>query len=380
MSKEKSKVESNPFAQFNALQGKIIPPDETLEEEIVTGEENVIKDTDEDTEAARLAEGTKLIEENIKKAEALKKGNKTEVVETIAENENEEQVEEEIAPLKGYANELYNKGVIDFDAADPDFVESEEGLEKLISKTVENRINKWADSLPQEYHDFLDYVKQGGNPKDFLDIYYGNTSWEDFKVEDSTEAQKTAIRESFILAGENPEDVEEMISDWEAKEDGTLEKRAKSALSKLQKHEATEKANLLKQQAEQAEKQKKANIDFMDNFKKDLYSKEDVMGFKLTPKIKDKLWEYMTVTDKKTGKTAYQSAVEQNKDSSILFALQAMQGFNLTTLEKQVNNKVTGNLAKLLKNVPEQKERISGGRTQEHVDTNPFDIFRAAKS
>jgi hypothetical protein len=394
MSKGKEKKEKNPFAVFNLVNGGIIPPDDNLpdDSDVRTGKDDAeIVDNEqfpELTEEERLAKGTKAIEENIKKAEEIRRKKEEaaakalEQVEpgTSEEDEDEDQDEGNVEtnPLKVFAKNLYEKNVLDFNVDDKEFEATEDGLEKLVSKTVDNRINKWVDSLPDEYSKFLQFVQDGGKPKDFLDIYYGNHSWQDFEV-DSLEAQKIAVKESLILAGETPEDADDIISDWETAD--KLEDRAKKALIKLQKHETQSKAEILNKQKEAAEKQRNAEKAYWDTFKKDLYGKSELMGFKLTDKIKDQLWEFMTIPDKKSGKTQYQTAVENNKDSSLLFALQAMQGFDITKLEKQVKTKVASGLADMLRNSDSgSKGRISGGRNAEPKNEDPFALFAKAKA
>lgn len=392
---KKETIKLNPFAQFNLLKGEFIPPDEQGGEEIEikTGIENTIPEVT-DEEAKRLEEGTKLIEENIKKAEAKKQGggeavnkpdNKSK--EQLEENSSEEQenateesLDEKLNPFKGLANEWYDKGIIDFNADDPDFKESEEGIDTLITKTRDNRINKWVDSLDPEYKEFLLFVQQGGKPKDFLNVYYGNNSWEQFKA-DNEDSQRLVIRESLVsIEGYSEDEAEEILAEWEVS--GKLESRSKTHLNKLQKYEAAQKEQLLKQQAKIAEDQKNAEKEYFENLKKDVFSKEEIMGFKLTPKLKERLWDFLTVPDKKTGKTQYTQALENNKDSQLLFALQAMQGFDINKLEKQVQTKVSNNMGKLLKNYSEKdtRTRMSNSIAPEHKDDNPFAGFKNAKA
>lgn len=381
MGKSKEKEEKDPFASFAIIKGEFVPPEEDdslQDDEIETGDKTVIPEVitnlDPTQEKAKLEAGTKIIEENIKKAEALKKSKEKEL---IPENE-EEDDETKISPIKSLVDDWYNKGILDFNSEDPDFTDSEDTIDKLVEKTRDNRVNKWAESLPQEFNDFLDYVQGGGKPKDFLNIYYGNYSWEGFNLE-TIEAQRLAVKESLILGGESPEDAEDVVKMFE--HNSILDAKAKTALSKLQKNEAFEKENLLKKQKDFVEKQEKARKEQFESFKKDLFSKEDLMGFKLTPKLKDQLWDFMTIIDKKTGKTGYQVATETNKDSSLLFALQAMKGFNIGSLEKQVQTKVSNNIGQILKNYStDSKSKISKGVTPPNIDTNPFDLFKTQKA
>lgn len=396
MAKSKStenQADNNPFGGFKILQGQF-PEPPAADDEIITGDESILKDEplSDDEKQRIIAADEKLKKVTEKTAKALK------VKETQVENqqdasdsdeESEDEVEdttetdelesddEQGGLIKEFAKNLYDKGVIDFNDQDEEFEESEEGIEKLVNKTIENRINNWVSNLPEDYSKFLEFVQNGGKPKDFLNVYYGNHSWETFNL-DNENNQQIAVEESLKLSGENDDDIRDMIEEW--RDNGTLEKRAKSALNKLQKNEAYQKAELVEIQKEQALKQRKAQQEYWNNFKNDLYKKEEIKGFKLTPKLKDKLWEHMTAVDKNSGKTAYQKAVEQDQEASLLFALQSMLGFDISKLEKQVESKVSNKFGKMLKNYSKSsKDKISGGLSEERNDSNPFSAFKTIK-
>ena len=377
----------NPFGAFKILKGEFAPPSD--EDDIQDGEEGILKEEPND-----LTETSETEEDRLKKADkALEKiAEKTAKGETIESSQfkesnfdnysddsddldNEAGENEETSAFKEFTKNLYQKGVLDFDDSDEDFEESEEGIEKLVNKTVGNRITKWVNDLPADYSKFLEFVQSGGKPKDFLNVYYGNHSWESFDIEDENK-QALAVEESLRLSGEDEDEIRDMVDEW--RDNGTLEKRAKSALVKLQKNEAIQKQEIVEIQKQQAVKQKEAQKQYWDGFKNDLFSRENIKGFKLTPKLKEKLWDHMTAIDRSTGKTAYQNSIDNNNEASLLFALQSMLDFDISKLEKQVETKVSNKFGKMLKNYSKtSKEKISGGSTYGNEDgSNPFAAFR----
>lgn len=380
----------NPFGAFKILKGEFAPPSD--EDDIQDGEEGILKEEPNDltetseTEEDRLKKADKALE---KIAERTAKKAKGETIESSQFKEsnfdndsddsddldNEAGENEETSAFKEFTKNLYQKGVLDFDDTDEDFEESEEGIEKLVNKTVGNRITKWVNDLPADYSKFLEFVQSGGKPKDFLNVYYGNHSWESFDIEDENK-QALAVEESLRLTGEDEDEIKDMVDEW--RDNGTLEKRAKSALVKLQKNEAIQKQEIVEIQKQQAVKQKEAQRQYWDGFKNDLFSREDVKGFKLTPKLKEKLWDHMTAIDRSTGKTAYQNSIDNNNEASLLFALQSMLDFDISKLEKQVETKVSNKFGKMLKNYSKtSKEKISGGSTYGNEDgNNPFAAFK----
>lgn len=380
----------NPFGAFKILKGEFAPPSD--EDDIQDGEEGILKEEPNDltetseTEEDRLKKADKALEKiaerTAKKAKGetiqssqFKESNFEDDSDDSDDSDNEAGENEETSAFKEFTKNLYQKGVLDFDDSDEDFEESEEGIEKLVNKTVGNRITKWVNDLPADYSKFLEFVQSGGKPKDFLNVYYGNHSWESFDIEDENK-QALAVEESLRLSGEDEDEIRDMVDEW--RDNGTLEKRAKSALVKLQKNEAIQKQEIVEIQKQQAVKQKEAQKQYWDGFKNDLFSRENIKGFKLTPKLKEKLWDHMTAIDRSTGKTAYQNSIDNNNEASLLFALQSMLDFDISKLEKQVETKVSNKFGKMLKNYSKtSKEKISGGSTYGNEDgSNPFAAFR----
>lgn len=374
MAKSKSKDESlnDAFGGFKVIQGGIVPPADT-DDDIKTGSEEELEDELSEDEKQRLIEADKKLEEIAKKTAKKVKG-EDEDLDSDENNDSEDEDQDSTkTALKEFVKVLHNKNAIDFDDTDEDFEESEDGIANLVNKTVESRINKWVEALPDEYNKFLEYVQNGGDPKNFLKVYYSNHSWNDFNL-DTEEKQKLAAEEALRLSGESEEDIRDMIQEWT--DNGTLEKRSKSGLSKLQKFEEIQKTQIIEQQKAEAENAKKAQQKYWDDFKKEIFEKEEIKGFKLTPKLKEKLWEHYTVIDKKTGKTGYQKAIE-DKEAALLFGLQSMTGFDIKQLEKQVESKVSNKFGNLLKNYQKStKDKISGGRSEENYENNPFAGFK----
>lgn len=376
MSKET--IEKNPFDAFDILKGNFVheteEDDNEQEVDLKVDNDKKIKDNkvskkqqEDSQELDEEIEETEYSEETVDTTKTDNKDKKSNKKEDVAE-----------VHSNGFLDaikDLREKGILDIES--DDIEDSEEGFEKSIQETINNRIKKHVASFGEEANDFLGFIEAGGNPKEFINLYYGNQTWEDYEIDEESN-QKVAVRASLQLAGETPEDIEDMITEWE--ENGTLEKRAKSALTKLVKNESEQKTAMLQAQKQKAEQEKQENIKYWEDFKSDLYKKEDIQGFKVTPKVKDNLWGFMTQVDRKTGKTAYQTAVESNKDSSLLFALLAMNKFDITSLEKIVASKAASKVAGILKNYsPSSKERISGGRTHVDEGEDPFELFNKLK-
>lgn len=300
----------------------------------------------EETEEELTPEETKALEktaEQIAKSSENKKKAKEEI-EILESSEEKEIVEEEndLNVFLEFAKSLNDKGVIEL--VDEDKVESEEDLDKLVTKTIKKGVEDYKSSKPEDVQKFLEFVDNGGNPADFHKYYYneGNGSFEDFDIAE-VDNQKYVIEEALKLEEWTDEEIKDEITDLE--DLGKLDKKAAIYLKKLQKVEKEQKSLLLEAQKAYAKEQESARLVEWESFKKGLFEKETIGGFKITPKIQNDLWEYMTKPiNKKVGKTQYQLDSEENKDARYMFAYLLKNKWNISALEQQVQSKEVSKL------------------------------------
>lgn len=382
MAKEEKKVVENPFAGFDILKGPLEA--EKTESKIESPEDNIIKEeeNDVDEEAFKKAEA-----EHFKKIEEAKtkKADKTNTEEETTDsneetteetNTEEEATEDETGfSFKGFVKHFTDKGILDVDV---DKIEdSEEGLEQSIVNTISSGIENWKSKYPEDVHKLLEFVEQGGDPKQFLDVYYSNHSWNGFKI-DTEERQKTVIEASLKSLGWTEEEIKDEIDLYE--DSGKLEAKAKTHLPKLEKSEKEQKEYLVEAQKQYAEQQNKANEAYWTDLKSTWDKKEDINGFKLTPKIKEQVWNHMSKpVDRKTGKTQLQINNEKNENAQFLYAYLDSLNWDFSKLEKQVATKKTSELRKNLSNFTDNRQKMRSGNTKEtdiKDESNPFAGFK----
>jgi len=373
MSKEKNNTKENtdnPFAGFGVINLNPTAPsiiqapkvDEPVSK-VETGDKVPNLTDEEDKE--RAAEATKFVEEPIQKKEAPK----TKAIET-SESDEEEEVEErqekvdtdeEVSPYRAWAEDLANKGLLAYDPEN--FEDSEEGLTRAFEDTVVSQIEAYKESLPDVFHRMLEYYEAGGDLRQFSKAYFEGINWSNYDISDES-AQKSVIREALAMAGESKEDIDEMINEWS--DLGTLEKHAKRNLSKLQKAQEDYKSEMVEYQKQQEAAQAEANRRHWESFRQDLFSKENIKGFKLTPKQKEDMWRFITVPDKRTGLTGLQKHYQEDKDSQLLYTYLAMNNWNLDSLKREVKNEVTSKLSQSLKNIKntDSRAKVSKGQTE----------------
>jgi len=378
MSKQKG---SAPLTEFNILD---TPFGEGLEMEFTDDfkEDNSVNKTNLDSELTDevndvLTDATDKseIKESKKEVKEIPKKESEEEVEESSSVESKESNTQEDSSLKVFASWLGDKGLVDYD--EETFEDSEDGLKKLMSSTVEKEVEKYKQSLPEDVHKLVEFVEAGGNPKDFMSVYYNESSWSDFKLEDDKD-HKIVLKEYLKAQGEDEEEITETIDTYEVS--GILEKKAKAALIKLQNAEKGYQEQLVEVQKKYNLEQKELAKKQYDDFKSKLFAKEEIQGFKLTPKMKENLWDFIMKPDK-TGKTGLQKHNETNENAQFMYAYLAMNDWNLEKLEKQVKNKVNSDLANKLSNIKDSRSKLKTGQSDsfsQEKSSGNFSAFRQA--
>jgi len=377
MSKENK--DGTPLKEFNILD---TPFGDGLEMEFtddfkedVSVKNNMVEGANSDTEEVDEFSSNKEEPVKPKKEPTIKKveAELEEEVEEVSKRQ-PQQSSDDASSLKVFASWLGEQGLVDYN--EESFEDSEDGLKTLVGATIEREVQNYKNSLPEDVHKLVEFVEAGGNPKDFMEAYYNNKSWGEYEV-DSDAAQKVVLREYLRAQGEEDEDIEETLDTYEVS--GILEKKAKVALNKLQAYEKSYQEQLIEAQKKYDAEQKVLAKKQYEEFKSNLYSKEEIQGFKLTPKMKDNLWNFIMVPDK-TGKTGLQKHNETNENAQFLYAYLAMNEWDLSKLERQVKTKVNSELASKLSNFKDGRSKLKSGQSDGFGDQrkNNFSAFKQA--
>jgi len=382
MSKKETK--ENPLNQFNILdtpfgEGSLemeflddFKEDISVKNNIVPGLED--HEEIDETNTGESKEKTKEPESAKETSKEVKKEVEKEVEEKEVEDNKNVENQEETSTLKTFASWLGDQGLVDYN--EEEFEDSEEGLKKLMSSTVEREVERYKQGLPEDIHKLVEFVEAGGNPKQFLEAYYNTDSWSDFEIADEKDA-KVVLKEYLKAQGEDDDEINETLDTYEVS--GILEKKAKTALNKLQAYEKSYQEQLVEQQKKYDAEQKVLAKKQYEEFKDALYKKEEIQGFKLTPKMKDNLWDYIMKPDK-TGKTGLQKHNETNEDAQFLYAYLAMNNWDINKLERQVKTKVHSELASKLANFKDGRSKMKSGQSDSFGDqkANNFSAFKQA--
>ncbi len=374
MSKEKEEIiDENPFDGFNFL-NSAVPKEVTKKTKEVKVEDKKEVTTGDDLTEEELEALTRVAEDQKTASEKKSKSEDKEEVETKSPEKVEEDNSNE---FQGFASYLAEEGLLDIEEGEK--IKNEKDLAKSWKKSVEKEVTNWKQSYPEDAQKFLDFIEQGGRPADFHKHYYGDASFEDFNI-DSEENQKYVIEESLKLEGYSDEEIADELADLI--DLGKLEKKATTHLNKLKKVEKENKQMLIEAQKQYAKEQEAIRVKQWNDFEKGLFEKESIAGFKFTPKMKQDVWEYMTKTDKKTGKTKYQLDAEESNDSRYMNAYLQMVKWDVKSLEQQVQTKEVSKLKSKLSNYTDTRQKIANApksNIEKEDDSNPFAAFKNLK-
>lgn len=374
MAKETTEEVDNVFDGFNFLNGSI-PKSAT--KKLETAKEDAVPDFSDDELSAEDLAAIAASEAEFKNKKASSK--KKEILEEEQEEEQEqkESEEDDSNEFGGFAKFLEQEGLLDIEEGDE--FKSEKDLAKVVGRTIKNGIASDRSKLPEDGQKFLEFLDGGGKPSDFHKYYYGDSSFEDFDIT-SEENKKYVIKEALILEDYTAEEADAEIVDLE--DLGKLDKKAEMFLKKLQKVEKQNQALLLDTQKAYAKEQEAKRTAEWDEFRKGLFDKDTIGGFKMTPKMKEDTWAYMTkVVDKKTGFTQMQIDDKENKDAKYMYAYLLKNKWDVKSLEKQVETKQVSKLRDKLSNYSDTRTKLKSPKNNLAIDEsgdNPFEGFKKA--
>ncbi len=379
MAKETTEEVENMFEGFNFLNNTVPKAVSKKDKTPDKAAEKASEESDElsaDDLAAITA--SELEFKNKKTSSSKEEESEEEQEEDNSKKQKESEDNDDSNEFGGFAKFLEEEGLLEIEEGDE--FKSEKDLSKAWSKSVKKGIESDRSKLPEDGQKFLEFLDGGGKPSDFHKYYYGDASFEDFDIS-SDENKKYVITEALKLEDYTQEEIDAELADYE--DLGKTDKKAEIYLKKLQKIEKQNQTLLLDTQKAYAKEQETKRTEEWDEFKKGLFDKDTIGGFKMTPKMKEDTWGYMTkVVDKKLGVTQYQIDSNENKDARYIFAYLLKNKWDVKSLEKQVETKQVSKLKDKLSNYSDTRTKIKSPKSNLEMDSesgdNPFKGFEKA--
>lgn len=305
------------------------------EEEVEEEEEEIVEDDEEESDEIETGE-----EET--EPEDIKKGTKSKKVSDV--DVEEEELVSAFADL--FAEELgweFDKKNKPKDIA---------GIVKYMQDVIEyNSAPKYSSDQIKELDEF---VANGGDVKDFFSKVY-TTEIDPEKVDlDNETDQKAIIEQNLLNKGYTKERIKKLISRYE--DAGSLEDEATDSLAEVKEYTEKTKKQLLEEQKNEAEAQRKQQLKFIQDVEKLVKDTSSVMGYRLSEKDKQELLEGIFKTGK-DGLTEYQRKYQSNLKNLLESAFFTLKG---DVLEKNITKKATTSAVNSLK----EKIRSKGKSTK----------------
>jgi hypothetical protein len=281
-------------------------------------------------------------------------------IEDIINKKSEETSVEGDNEFSVFAKMLSEKGIIDIN--EEDFESSEQGLVDAVDGTIEQRIKEEIDlfqkGLPTEGKELLRHIMDGGQVSDFVNAYdTPEISSLDISGE-NFQNQRIVLKEFLRLRGDNKEDVEETLSDYE--DLGKLEKQARKAKARLENYYEDQKRDLAEKTRRDSQARDTQRKEVLTQITDTITDSDIIKGFPLSRKRKKELLSYMTnanVRIETPNGPSYVSQFQademkssQNIDDFILKAYLRMTDYDLEGVKKKSKTDYTSALRTHLQN------------------------------
>lgn len=234
---------------------------------------------------------------------------------------------------------------------------------------VTARLEAWAtQDLDEDAKAFIKFKREGGRTEDFFEAYAGTSEIPVGNIEDEA-YQDAVIRFQLTQDGWDKEEIEDRLK--YLSETDRKEKVAKKYDVRIKELIEEEKQEVLQQAQAQKLAAKKQEDDFKANIKTALESKDEISGFKIAPKEKTDLLNFLTRKDYKTGTdkniTGFQKKlgeVFQDTDKLVLLAKLINSDFDMSAFEKKAKTKNTREIKTKLEQRKSLRPTASGSSAE----------------
>lgn len=266
-------------------------------------------------------------------------------VETVEETNEEE---EDSLNFKPFVQALHDKFGWEFD---------DETLEENTFEGVINHLGSIVESNVQAIMDeelsigdgtlkkMYEYIKDGGDPKRFVDTYFRPVDYSALELADNDELQERVITDLLAKQGYDDEEIKDKLDTY--KEANILEKEATVAARKMAQFDKVEKEKLIENQKQSLETARAREQEYWNEVKTKISSWDKVGDFPIIDKDKPVFFDYLSKRDKE-GKTQYQRDLETDKEAAIKMAYIQYKKFNLESIKKSVKTDVSKEVKKTI--------------------------------
>ena len=279
-----------------------------------------------------------------------------------------------VTPFSKAFTALKEKGLLQSEKDPENDDEALELLEESWENSLDSYVDEMVKDLPKEAKGLINYVKEGGNPYEYLRTLQLNANAPINKDSDITDTgiQETVMRQSLKEQGYDEEYIADHIDSL--KTSGKLEQYSKKIYDKIVQEQQQKEENLAKQESE-ARKQRLAEIKKTKQEVAERVAKlQEVKGFTLTDKDKKELPNYLAepsvqLANGQSITPLYKDLflAAQDPEKSVLLAKLLRSDFDFSLIEKKAITRKTQEARKNLQNADNKASQASSARTSRRV-------------
>lgn len=259
----------------------------------------VNEQTIEDIDIENFNDDEEIEEEDEEEEEVEEKAKKAAKRATVAKTTEEEartESPEVGSVLKSTVEYLIQSGLWEDFEGREELDVTEETYAKLVAEQDKRRVQGMFEELVDSTGPFgkaiIDYVKNGGNPDEIIDLFKEQKQVESINIEQA-DGQKDLVKHYYTeVMGWKPEKAEKYISNLMMQNE--LENEAQEVQELFKSYYKKEADRLNKEREDFAEKQKEAEIAFETNIKTAIKDRKD-----LTPGEKKTIEDYLLTYDQR---------------------------------------------------------------------------------
>jgi len=242
--------------------------------------------------------------------------------------------------------------------------------EKEVATRLENKMEQFANSLPEDGKLYLKYLKEGGDSNKFFDILKKVNTIPSYNEKDDFSKKNVVSYYLKHYKDLDEEDINDTINTMEEK--GILDKYAlkyDTFLKEKKKKERDVEISKQEQEKQLVEQKKKEFQSDLTNF---LNNTKEIKGLKITPKEKTDLIDYIFTPVKRTDNGTYVTnfnldlqKVFKEKEKIVLLAKLLKSDLSLDDIKKNLENKI----------IKKTKTKLNEAIVPRTSETNLADFF-----
>lgn len=260
--------------------------------------------------------------------------------------DNTTETDVESVSYKAIVDYLADNGIID-SIDDYDGEDTPEVIEMAVERTARNLVENYKESIPEVGKQFLDYLEKGGDPSKFISSLETPIDFNNVDLTDE-DTQKKVYTEYLKSIDWTHEEIEQELAD--AEDNLSLERKANTAIKKLEKTHKAKQEELNAQLEREQQAQVQAYNNYISEIKETINNSNNIAGLVVSPSDKSDFEKYILERDSE-GLTKYERELQENPVKTQLeLAYLKFKKYDFGKVAKQAETQATKRIAGIIRN------------------------------